>query len=100
MRRGRSWGPGSWGPGSWGPGSWGKALHDPAAALLVIPHEAEPVVQPVGAALPELHAQGGQAVATPDRRPRHPALPRLLVEQPDPLLELVARVHDRRLHGG
>src|SRR4051812_38432224 len=34
--------------------SRGKPLHDPAAALLVVEHEPQPVVQPVPAALPEL----------------------------------------------
>src|SRR3954463_13107542 len=47
-------------------GSRGEPLNDPAAALRLVEHEPQPVVQPVPAALPELHGQRHHAVATPD----------------------------------
>ena len=88
-------------PGSGaGSSSRSEPPHDPAAALLVVAHEDQPVVQPVGAALPELDPLRDDPVAAPDRRPRHRARRRLLVEQAHPLLELLAGVDHGRLDGG
>src|SRR5215211_2914922 len=75
-----------------------QPFHDPAAAFLLIPAEPQPVGQPVLAALPELDPLGHHPVPAPDRRPRQPAVAGLLVEQPNPALELRAGGHDRRLH--
>ena len=48
---------------------WRETLEPPAA--LAVTAEAQPVVQPAGAALPELYRVGVEAIASPVRGPRY-----------------------------
>src|SRR4051812_49198100 len=76
------------------PTSGGEPLDDPVAVARA--PEAQPVVQPVGAAVPELHRLRHHAQATPVRGARHLvgiALRRLVAR----LFELLARGYGARL---
>src|SRR5215218_1067751 len=78
--------------------SRGEPLHDPAAPFVVVTHEADPVVQPVGAALPELHPLRQHPVPTPHGRAGHRPVRCLFVQDPHPLGQLLPRGDDGRLH--
>src|SRR5436309_7456571 len=76
-----------------------QAFQDPAFAP---PGVAEPIVEPVRAALPELDRLRDEAIAAPGIRPRH-ALAGVAVaahQLPDRLLELAAVRHHAALRRG
>src|SRR5690606_40115800 len=65
--------------------SWGQALLDPCSSVAPI---ADPVVEPIGPTLPELVHLRQDTESPPAARPGDVPVGILLLERPEPLLEL------------